>query len=147
MLKHVAPILTPSLFKAIMEMGHGETLLICDANYPGVTDGGNWIYITNCTISELLGYILYYFPLDKSADFAATVMESSRAEGRYETYKALVESQGSKLQDVNRFEFYRYAEKAVTKVVTTDIVKGGNILLQKGSIVKEDIDVKPITAQ
>ena len=34
MLKGIPSILTPDLLKIIMEMGHGDELLIADGNYP-----------------------------------------------------------------------------------------------------------------
>ena len=34
MLKGIPSILTPELLKILMEMGHGDELLICDGNYP-----------------------------------------------------------------------------------------------------------------
>ena len=38
MLKHVPKEFTPQLLRMIMEIGHGEKLLISDANY----HGGPW---------------------------------------------------------------------------------------------------------
>ncbi len=34
MLKGIPSVLTPELLKIMMEMGHGDELLICDGNYP-----------------------------------------------------------------------------------------------------------------
>ena len=34
MLKGIPSILSPELLKILMEMGHGDELLICDGNYP-----------------------------------------------------------------------------------------------------------------
>ena len=35
MLKHIPPILTPELLKVLMEMGHGDEIVIADGNFPG----------------------------------------------------------------------------------------------------------------
>lgn len=34
MLKGIPAIIPPELMKILMEMGHGDELLICDGNYP-----------------------------------------------------------------------------------------------------------------
>jgi L-fucose mutarotase len=61
-LKHIPELLTPELLKVMMEMGHGEELLLCDANYPAKSSAGERIYVTGCSITELLTYVLHYFP-------------------------------------------------------------------------------------
>ena len=35
MLKHIPEILTPELLKVLMEMGHGDEIVIADGNFPG----------------------------------------------------------------------------------------------------------------
>ncbi|NUR76274.1 MAG: hypothetical protein HOQ28_08340, partial [Thermoleophilia bacterium] len=34
MLKHLDPLLTPELLFVLAEMGHGDDLVLCDANFP-----------------------------------------------------------------------------------------------------------------
>ena len=34
MLKHIPEILTPELLKVLMEMGHGDEIVIADGNFP-----------------------------------------------------------------------------------------------------------------
>lgn len=34
MLKHIPAILTPELLKVLMEMGHGDEIVIADGNFP-----------------------------------------------------------------------------------------------------------------
>ena len=38
MLKEIPDILSPDAVKLMMEMGHGDTLLIADGNYPATTN-------------------------------------------------------------------------------------------------------------
>lgn len=143
MLKHIAGLLTPDLLKIMMEMGHGEELLLCDANYPAKSGAGERLYLTGCSISELLKTILFYFPLDGSVEFAAVVMEVCRESERFGQYKALVEESGSKLEVVERYDFYERASGAVAKVITTDMTRGGNILLKKGVVAEADLPALP----
>ena len=140
MLKHIPKMFTPDLIKLLMEMGHGEEVLISDGNFPHKSISMNMnmrdksIYIPICNISELLKDILYFFPLDKAVEAAAFAMESVKEGQRYGEYVKLIEENGSKLELVERFKFYDLAEKAVGIIVTSDITKGGNILIKKGVV-------------
>lgn len=141
MLKHIPKSFTPDLLKLLMEMGHGEEVLISDGNFPQKTISMNIknesIYIPTCNISELLKDILYFFPLDKAVEYAAFAMESVKEGQRYGEYSKLITENGSKLELVERFKFYGLAEKAVGIVVTADTTKGGNILIKKGVVTSD----------
>ncbi|MCL2773804.1 MAG: fucose isomerase [Oscillospiraceae bacterium] len=142
MLKHIPKIFTPDLLKLLMEMGHGEEILISDGNFPqksmSVHNIKNAsIYIPTCNIADLLKDILHFFPLDYAVEAAAFAMESVTEGQRYGEYTQLIEENGSKLELVERFKFYDLAEKAVGIIVTADSTKGGNILIKKG-VVKDD---------
>ena len=39
MLKGISPIISPELLKIIAEMGHGDELVLADANFPGTSSG------------------------------------------------------------------------------------------------------------
>ena len=41
MLKGISPLLSPELLKALDEMGHGDTLVIPDGNFPAESIGKN----------------------------------------------------------------------------------------------------------
>jgi L-fucose mutarotase len=140
MLKHIPPSFTPEMLKAIMEMGHGEELLVADANYPGKTHKCKYLFTPHRSIPELLQDLLYFFPLDKAVPPAALVMESLK--NSPETCKAIqngVTANGGALAFTGRFDFYKQAEKAVYVFRTADATKGGNILLKKGVVQGDDV--------
>jgi L-fucose mutarotase len=134
MLKHIPKTFTPELLKMLMEMGHGEEILISDGNFPHKSMNKNTIYIPLCNISELLKDILHFFPLDKAVKSAAFAMESVKEGQRYGEYISVIEENGSKLELVERFKFYEIADKAAGIIVTADTTKGGNILIKKGVV-------------
>ena len=135
MLKNIPKSFTPELLKLMMEMGHGEALLIADGNFPQKSmNCETSIYIPICNIAELLEDILKFFPLDYAVESAAFAMESVAEGQRYGEYIKLIEENSSKLALVERFKFYELAEKAIGIVVTADTTKGGNILIKKGVI-------------
>ena len=139
MLKHIPKTFTPDLLKLLMEMGHGETVLIADGNFPqkSMNIKNETIYIPTYNISELLKDILRFFPLDQAVENAASAMEVLKEVPKYDEYKNIIEQNGSKLELVERFKFYEIAEKAAGIIVTADTTKGGNILIKKG-VVKDD---------
>lgn len=136
MLKHIPKSITPELMRLMMEMGHGETLLVCDANYPWRSIGCEHIFLPVHQISSLLNDILYFLPLDNSQPYATIVMESAMESGAYARYTELLAQLNlqTKLHRMERFNFYALAQKVIGVIVTADTAKGGNILLTKGVI-------------
>jgi L-fucose mutarotase len=149
MLKNIPKSFTPDLLSLLMSMGHGEQVLISDANYPSLTNSGSdreglarRIYLPLPSIAELLREILRFFPLDYSVEEPALVMASARelAPGQevsaYDQYAAIIREAGEtgRLGTVERFDFYKAAAGAAGIVVTGDTIKGGNILLKKGVV-------------
>lgn len=139
MLLNIPRIFTPELLRLMMELGHGEELLICDANFPYRSTGcqeKNLVHITGCSIVQLLEEVLQFFPLDQTVETAAIVMESAKESDTFDTYKKLLEGSPAPtvLGTVPRFDFYDRARNAIGVVITSDTVKGGNILLKKGVV-------------
>ena len=64
MLKGIPAIIPPELMKILMEMGHGDELLICDGNYPKFGCPERCVRMDGHGIPEILDAILKFFPLD-----------------------------------------------------------------------------------
>ena len=66
MLKGIPKILPPALLKALCEMGHGDTLVLADGNFPAHTVGKNAVVVRmdGHGIPEILDAILQLVPLD-----------------------------------------------------------------------------------
>ena len=142
MLKHIPKSFTPELLKLLMELGHGEEILIADGNFPqkavsSKNTACEVIYMPVCDISILLKEILHFFPLDQAVEAATFAMEVVKEGERYDVYKKIIEENGSILGLVERFKFYDFAEKAVGIIVTADTTKGGNILIKKGVVTSD----------
>ena len=54
MLKHIPPILTPELLKVLMEMGHGDEIVIADGNFPGAAIAQRLIRLDGHGVPEIL---------------------------------------------------------------------------------------------
>ena len=139
MLKTIPSIFTPDLLRLMMAMGHGEELLISDANYPALTTGGPEIpriYIPVPDLASLLKEILRFFPLDDAVDTPLMVMEAAKESGAYAQYQETLRQVDIKapIGTLERFEFYKKAASAAGIVITGCTVKAANILLKKGVV-------------
>ena len=77
MLKGISPLLSPELLKALDEMGHGDTLVIADGNFPAESVGKNAkvIRADGHGVPELLDAVLALLPLDAYVDAPISLME------------------------------------------------------------------------
>ena len=64
MLKGVSPIISPELLKIIAEMGHGDELVLSDANFPGTSIGQKCVRCDGHGCAEVMKALLTLFPLD-----------------------------------------------------------------------------------
>ena len=75
MLKGIPPILSPELLKILMEMGHGDDLVIGDGNYPAASSARHLVRLDGHGVCELLDAILTFFPLDTFVEAPVTLMK------------------------------------------------------------------------
>ena len=64
MLKGIPNILPPELLKILMEMGHGDEIVIADGNFPAASHAQRLVRCDGHGASQLLDAILKLFPLD-----------------------------------------------------------------------------------
>ena len=77
MLKGINPIISPELLKILCEMGHGDEIVIADANFPAVTCAKRLVRADGHSGTDMLEAILTLFPLDKVAEKNALLMAVS----------------------------------------------------------------------
>lgn len=75
MLKGIPSILAPELLKILMEMGHGDELVLADGNFPAAGNARRLIRCDGHGVPELLAAILQFFPLDQFVERPAGLME------------------------------------------------------------------------
>ena len=144
MLKGISPIISPELLKVLCEMGHSDTIVIADGNFPSETIGKDAIVIRadGHGVPELLDAILKLFPLDTYVDCPVSLMQVMPGDNAetpiWDEYKKIVgkyDSRGDKtFCEVERFEFYERAKKAYAVIATSETAIYANIMLQKGVI-------------
>ncbi|MBQ3507101.1 MAG: fucose isomerase [Clostridia bacterium] len=144
MLKNIPPILSPEMLKVLCEMGHGDRLVIADANFPSESIGKNAIVLRadGHGATELLDAILRLFPLDTYVDHPVSLMQVTPGDPVetpvWDEYKAVVrqyEARGERaFGEIERFAFYEEARKAYAIIATGEKALYANIILQKGVI-------------
>ena len=77
MLKGINPIISPELLKALCEMGHGDEIVIADANFPAVSCAKRLVRADGHSGTNILDGILSLFPLDRVAEKNAFLMAVS----------------------------------------------------------------------
>ena len=140
MLKNISPILSPELLKTLMEMGHGDELVIGDGNFPSASVAQRLLRADGHGVPELLDAILKLFPLDTYVSCPAALMDngdSANPPAIWAAYKQIIEkNEGDKeIELVERFAFYERAKKAYAVVATGETAIYANIIIKKGVVV------------
>lgn len=138
MLKGIPSIISPELLKILMEMGHGDELVIGDGNFPGQSVGKRCVRCDGHGTVEILNAILKLFPLDvydKPVYIMAKVPGDKVETPIWEEYKNIIKDHTSmQIQEIERFEFYERAKKAYAVVMTGESALYANVILKKGVV-------------
>ncbi len=145
MLKGIPKEISPSLLKALADMGHGDIIVIADDFYPSATMGKEGVVIDADGVSgvDMLDAILTLMPLDteycESPVMIMGVQESmkdkmERPEVWDEFINVVKKHEGSDdaVGFVERMDFYEVAKKAFVTVSTGERRPYGCVMLQKG---------------
>ena len=144
MLKGIDPIISPELLKVLCEMGHSDTMVIADGNFPAETMGKDGIVIRmdGHGVPEILEAILEVFPLDQYVEKPVYLMGKVPGDNAdvsiwktYEEQIAKAEERGiSVIDKLERFAFYEEAKKAYAVIATSETSQYANVILQKGCV-------------
>ncbi len=149
MLKTIHPLLNADVLHALAAMGHGDYLVISDANFPAEsvarkTALGRLLRIDGATAPEVADAVLSLFPLDTFIDDAAQCMEVVGAPDEQPQVQIEVqavvnshETQPFPLTPVERFAFYERASNAYAVIATGERRFYGCFILTKGVIAPE----------
>ena len=139
MLKGIPPIISPDLMKVLMEMGHGDEIVLADGNFPAASCAQRLIRADGHNIPELLDAILELLPLDQYVEKASALMEvvpgDSTKPTIWDHYQSIVKSQDENFigfEMMERFAFYERSKTAYAIVATSEKSTYANIILKKG---------------
>jgi L-fucose mutarotase len=146
MLKHLDPLLTPELLLVLAEMGHGDDLVLCDANFPAhsvatTTVHGAPVLLAGTDVPSAARAILSVLPLDEFVEApVARMAVDGEPEAvppvQREMQQAVDAAAGRPVvvQPVERFAFYELARAAYAVVATGERRFWGCFILKKGVI-------------
>ena len=141
MLLGLDPLLSPDLLHALAAMGHGDRIVLVDANYPA-TRGRRRIVLPGIDVARTLRAVLSLLPCDTFVPDPATIMQ---VVGDPAAIPPVVAEMNTLLAahgwpaaiGIERHGFYSAAETAYAIVQTGERRFYGNILLTKGVIAPE----------
>ena len=145
MLKHIPEILTPELLKVLMEMGHGDEIVIADGNFPGAAIAQRLIRLDGHGVPEILDAVMQFFPLDSYTEKPVGLMEVVAGDPAvpviWDTYREILnryEPEHCEIEFNERFAFYERAKKAYAVIATGETAIYANVLLKKGVVLPEE---------
>ncbi len=144
MLKGISPLLSPELLKVLCEMGHSDTIVIADGNFPAQSIGKNGIVLRmdGHGVPEILEAILEVFPLDQYVEKPVSLMDRVPGDmadvSIWKTYDDIIskyEVRGTQvIGKLERFAFYEEAKRAYAVVATGETSQYANVILKKGCV-------------
>lgn len=141
MLKNISPIISPDLLKILMEMGHGDEIVIGDGNFPAASVAQRLVRLDGHGVNEILDAILRLMPLDTYVDAPLALMDNGDPSSPPPIWKDYEETVNKiegdkKFELVERFAFYERAKKAYCVIATGETAIYANIILKKGVVIQ-----------
>lgn len=149
MLKGIDNRLNADVLHALRAMGHGDTLVIADTNFPSdsiarQTVVGRLLRMENLTCAEAAQAVLSVLPLDTFVDDFAGRMEVVGAPSEVPAVQAEVQAEIDRAEGrprpmigIERFAFYDEARKAYAVIQTGERRFYGCFVFRKGVIPPE----------
>lgn len=141
MLKGIDPLLSGDLLRLLDDMGHGDTLLLVDRNYPAASSGRPVVRLGEVSTARAAEAILSVFPLDSFVDCPLERMEvdgdpslTTSAQDVLLEIAVRAEERPLTFGVVPRLDFYQRAREAYAVVHTLDDQPYACFILRKGVI-------------
>ena len=144
MLINIDPVLSPELLSVLQSMGHGDRLVLCDANFPAHSNNPLVIRLDGINIPRAAKAILSVFPLDSFVPSPVQRMEiDGRPEEVNEVHQDLIDivkevsGPSWNIGSIERQQFYEEAKTTYCIVSTSETRPFGCFILTKG-VIKPD---------
>jgi len=139
MLKGISLLLSPDLLHVLASMGHGDEIVLADANFPAAAIAKRLVRLPGVPAVQVLDAVLSVMPLDTFvAQPALTMQVAGDAQAMPDVvtqFNAVLYTHGCQAAaSLERFAFYARAAQAFAVVATGETRIYGNILLKKGVV-------------
>ena len=146
MLKGIPNVISPELLKILMEMGHGDELVIADGNFPAASVAQRLVRADGLGGVMMLDAILQLLPLDQYVPapvaLMAVVVGDTVKPTIWDEYRKIITQHEPTFTDfemVERFAFYERAKKAYAILATSESAQYANVILKKGVIKESNV--------
>lgn len=152
MLKNIDQALNADVLHALRSMGHGDTLVVSDTNFPSAsiarhTSVGKTLQIDNVSAARAVKAILSVMPLDTPLQSSAGRMELMGAPHEIPAVQQEVQAEIDRVNGtvvpmygIERFAFYEEAKRAYCVVTTGETRFYGCFLFTKGVVPPNEPD-------
>lgn len=141
MLKGIPAVISPDLLKILMEMGHGDELVIADGNFPAASMAQRLVRADGLGGSVMLDAIMQLLPLDQYVPAPAALMAVVAGDTVkpviWDEYRTIIKHHETEFKDfefVERFAFYDRTRSAYAVLATSESALYANVILKKGVI-------------
>ena len=141
MLLGIDPRLGPELLAILRGMGHGDEIVISDANFPATSNAKRLVRLDGLTSSDVLEAVLSVMPLDSFVETPANGMQvvgkPDEVPPAVAEFQSIVDRRAGFPVTVGRIErhaFYERARACFAVVATSDRRLYANLILTKGVI-------------
>lgn len=145
MLKNIDPLLSPQLLHILAAMGHGDEIVVADANFTAETlaAGRPVIRLPGVSLQRACEAVLSVLPLDADVNQPVAYMHVSGQPAGFASavqrnvmdwITANAAAQRQQCEAVERFAFYERARSARAIVQTGELQPYANFLFRKGVI-------------
>ncbi|WP_319486771.1 RbsD/FucU domain-containing protein [uncultured Cohaesibacter sp.] len=145
MLRNINPLLSPELLHILASMGHGDNLVIADANFPGEqiarANGCRYVRLDGILATDILKAVLELMPLDDFVKDPAYVMEvvgdAAEVPPVVTEFQAVIDEVADNpapISAIERFAFYDLSKQSYAIVQTGERRLYGNIIVKKGVV-------------
>ena len=144
MLIGIDPLLGPGLLGALRAMGHGDEIVVADANFPATSVAAHTVLgeplTIGCSTPRAVEAVLSVMPLDGFVDHPVARMEvvgdavaEPEVQVEVKAHLARIGAPGG-IESIERHAFYERAKNAFCVLQTTERRFYGCIVLKKGVI-------------
>jgi len=141
MIKNIPSIISSELISVLMDMGHGDEIVIGDGNFPGVDIARRVIYANGHGAKEMLEAILKLIPLDEYVQKPVALMETTEyfegVPAIWEEFKTIINNSDEKdkfteFEFIERYAYYERTKKAFAVIITSEAAFFANVIIKKG---------------
>ncbi|MFD4421604.1 RbsD/FucU family protein [Agromyces sp. NPDC058484] len=135
MLSGIHPMLTADLLAALDRLGHGDELVVADANFPAHRFGIEVVELAGITSPAAVVAIRTVMPVDRYEGPAVLLMTSEGDE--LPVQRELLDAAAApaeRTSSLERFAFYDRAAAARLAIRTGEVRPYGNLILRKGVV-------------